>query len=87
VPRLIQGDPSGNNRINSRHIQDAGFFRFQNFQIGYNFKSDVIKRVGINNLRCYISGTNLFVISPYNDLDPENITTPTTFSVGANVSF
>ena len=87
VPRLIQSDPSSNNRINSRHVQNAGFFRFQNFQIGYNFKSDVIKRVGINNLRCYISGTNLFVISPYNDLDPENITTPTSFSIGANVSF
>ncbi|MGM0376308.1 MAG: TonB-dependent receptor [Bacteroidota bacterium] len=87
IPRAVQNDPAGNNRISDRHVEDAGFLRFQNFQIGYNFGGDVISRLGLNNLRCYVSGSNLFVISPYNDLDPENITTPTTFSVGANLSF
>jgi hypothetical protein len=87
IPRAVQSDPSGNNRISDRHVENAGFFRFQNFQIGYNFKGSVIQKLGLNNLRCYVAGTNLFVISPYNNLDPENITTPTTFSVGANLSF
>ena len=87
IPRAVQSDPSGNNRISDRHVENAGFLRFQNFQIGYNFGGDIISKLGLNNLRCYISGANLFVISPYNDLDPENITTPTTFSVGANLSF
>jgi TonB-linked SusC/RagA family outer membrane protein len=87
VPRLIQNDPSKNNRISSRHVQDAGFFRFQNFQIGYNIDPGLLNKVGISRFRCYISGSNLFVISPYNDLDPENITTPTSFSIGANFSF
>ena len=87
VPRLIQSDPSGNNRFSSRHVHNAGFFRFQNIQIGYRFSADLLNKVGINNLRCYISGSNLFVISPFNDIDPENITTPTTFTIGANVSF
>lgn len=87
IPRAVQSDPSGNNRISDRHVENAGFLRFQNFQIGYNFKGNIISKLGLNNLRCYVSGTNLFVISPYNDLDPEDITTPTTFSVGANLSF
>jgi TonB-linked SusC/RagA family outer membrane protein len=87
IPRAVQSDPSGNNRISDRHVENAGFFRFQSFQIGYNFKGSVIQKLGLNNLRCYVAGTNLFVISPYNDIDPENITTPTTFSVGANLSF
>jgi TonB-linked SusC/RagA family outer membrane protein len=87
IPRAVQDDPSGNNRISDRFVQDAGFFRFQNFQIGYNFKGEFLTRAGITNLRCYLSGSNLFVISPYNDLDPENITTPTVFSIGANISF
>jgi len=87
IPRAIQGDPSGNNRISDRHVQDAGFFRFQNFQLGYNFKGAVLSRIGINKLRCYFAGSNLFVISPYDDLDPEDITTPTTFTVGVNLSF
>ncbi len=87
IPRAIQSDPSGNNRISDRHVENAGFLRFQNFQIGYNFSGNIIGKLGVNNLRCYVSGTNLFVISPYNDLDPEAITTPTTFSIGASLSF
>lgn len=87
IPRAIQADPSGNNRIADRHVQNAGFLRFQNFQIGYNFQGAVLNKIGANKLRCYVSGSNLFVISPYDDLDPENITTPVTFSVGATLSF
>ncbi|GHV49602.1 SusC/RagA family TonB-linked outer membrane protein [Bacteroidia bacterium] len=87
IPRAIQGDPSGNNRMSSRFVQDASFLRFQNFQIGYNFKGELLNKANITNLRCYVSGSNLFVISSYHDLDPENITTPTVFSVGANISF
>jgi TonB-linked SusC/RagA family outer membrane protein len=87
IPRAIQNDPSGNNRIQDRFVQNADFFRFQNFQIGYRFASDLLSRIRIEQLRCYLSGNNLFVISPYNDLDPENITTPTTFTFGVNISF
>ncbi len=87
IPRAINGDPSGNNRISDRFVEDAGFFRFQNFQLGYNFSGALLNKVGLSNLRCYVAGSNLFVISPYSGLDPENITTPTTFTIGANLSF
>ncbi|QGY44030.1 SusC/RagA family TonB-linked outer membrane protein [Maribellus comscasis] len=87
IPRAVQSDPAGNNRISDRHVEDAGFLRFQNFQIGYNFSGNVIEKIGLNNLRCYVSGSNIFVISPYSDLDPEDISTPTTFSLGVNLSF
>ncbi len=87
IPRAVQADPSGNNRISDRHVEDAGFLRFQNFQVGYNFRGAFMKKIGVSNLRCYFSGSNLFVISPYSDLDPEDISTPTTFSLGVNLSF
>lgn len=87
IPRAMQGDVPGNNRIADRHVEDAGFLRFQNFQLGYNFRGAMIERMGISNLRCYFSGSNLFVISGYSDLDPEDITTPTTFVAGVNLSF
>ena len=87
IPRAVQNDPSGNNRVADRHVEDAGFLRFQNLQIGYNFSGSFVKKLGLNNLRCFVAGTNLFVITPYTDLDPEDITTPTTFSIGANLSF
>ncbi len=87
IPRAVQNDPAGNNRISDRHVENAGFFRFQEFQIGYNVAAPVVQRFGISNLRLYVSGTNIFVITPYSDLDPEDITTPTVFSIGANLSF
>ena len=88
VPRAIVSDPSGNNEFSDRYLHNGAFLRFQQFQIGYNFRNELINRVGISNLRCYISGTNIFVIAPwYPDLDPENVTTPTAFSLGVNVSF
>jgi len=87
IPRAIQADPSGNNRISDRHVQDAGFLRLQNLQVGYNFTGTLLNKIGVNKLRCFVSGSNLFVISPYDDLDPEDITTPTTFTMGATLSF
>ena len=89
IPRAMQSDPSGNNRLlQDRFIHDAGFLRFQHFQVGYNFRSELLNKLGVSNLRCYLSGSNLFVIAPsWPDPDPENITTPTVFTMGINVSF
>jgi hypothetical protein len=68
-------------------VQNAGFLRFQTFQLGYNLKGGVLQRLGVSRFRCYIAGSNLFVISGYDDLDPEDIEIPTTFSTGVNLSF
>lgn len=87
IPRAAIGDPSGNNRISDRHVENAGFLRFQNWQIGYNFKGNLLQRFGIGNLRTYIGGSNVFVITPYTGLDPENDTTPVTLMIGANINF
>lgn len=87
IPRAAIGDPAGNNRISDRHVENAGFLRFQNWQIGYNFKGNLLQRFGIASLRTYVGGSNMFVITPYTGLDPENATTPTTFTIGANLNF
>jgi hypothetical protein len=68
-------------------VEDAGFFRFQNVQLGYNFKGNILQKMGFSSLRCFVSGSNLLVITPYTGLDPENDTTPVTFSFGANLNF
>jgi TonB-linked SusC/RagA family outer membrane protein len=87
IPRFVLGDPAGNNRVSDRVIQDAGFFRLQNLQIGYNFSQNLLQKAGISKVRCYVAGSNLFVISPLDDLDPENIYLPTVFTFGLNINF
>lgn len=48
-------------------LEKASFFRLDNATLAYTFKN--IK--GIQSLRVYIAGNNLFVITPYKGLDPE----------------
>lgn len=87
IPRAIHNDPSGNNRMSDRHVVSRSFFRFQNFQVGYTLKGNVLQRLGVSNLRTYLMGQNMFVFSPFPGLDPENDTTPTSFIFGVNLGF
>ncbi|MGN6616372.1 MAG: SusC/RagA family TonB-linked outer membrane protein [Ilyomonas sp.] len=54
-------------------LEKASYLRLDNATISYSFQN--IK--GISALRVYISGNNLFVITPYKGLDPEIQTAPT----------
>lgn len=89
MPRAISGDPSSNARFSDRWVEDAGFFRLQNAQLGYNLNasSKVLQKMGATNLRVFTSLSNVFVISPYTGLDPENDSTPTTLMFGVNLGF
>ena len=87
MPRAVANDPTGNNRFSNRWVEDAGFFRLQNLQLGYNFRGNVLSRLGLTSLRCYVSGSNLFVITPYSGLDPEDDSTPVTYMIGVNLNF
>ncbi len=87
MPRTISQDPSGNNRFSDRWVEDASFFRLQNVQLGYTFGDNIIEKMHASNLRIHAGFSNAFVISSYSGLDPENDTTPTTFTVGFNIGF
>ncbi len=87
IPRAIQGDPSGNNRFSDRFVHSAAFIRLQNVQLGYSIPKELAGRIGFSSARVTATGTNLFVISRFPDLDPENITTPSSFIVGLNLGF
>jgi TonB-dependent starch-binding outer membrane protein SusC len=43
----------------------------QNLELGYSFERPVLDKLRIDNLRVYISGKNLFVMSNYPGADPE----------------
>ena len=89
VPRAIAGDPSANNRFSSRWIEEAAFLRLNNAQLGYSLPASILESVNIERARVYVSTANLFTITGYSGLDPENdrVPVPRIFSVGANVTF
>lgn len=53
---------------NSYYIEKGSFLRLQNASLGYNFNT---KKLGINKLKVYITGENLFLITKYSGMDPE----------------
>ncbi len=73
LPRAVRGDPNSNNRGSDRWLVNGAFLRFQNLQIGYNVPKKILGYTkAIQSLRVFVSGINLFVISKYPGLDPEN---------------
>ena len=54
-------------QVSDRWLEGASYLRMDNASLGYTFKN--VK--GFSNLRVYVAGNNLFVITKYRGLDPE----------------
>lgn len=75
---------SNNTQSVSYYVEDGSFVRLKNLQIGYNFPTSVISKVGLNRARVYVQGVNLFTASKYSGLDPDlNNNADTSFGVDA----
>jgi hypothetical protein len=74
IPKLrtsggFSTDASG--YANSYFISKGSYFRCKQMQIGYTIPPKILSRFGIDNLRIYVQGANLFTITKYKGLDPE----------------
>lgn len=74
--------------------QNAWFVRLQNVSLSYNVPKAFLGKIGIiSNIRLHVSANNLFVITPYDGLDPETdayaaaYPNARTYSFGVNITF
>jgi len=77
-------------------VKNASYLRLKNINLGYTFNQRVVHRIGIDQLRLFITGTNLFTINPVKKygLDPESPASTRgwtypiqkTISVGLNIN-
>ena len=86
MPRAIFGDPSDNRRMSSRWVEDAGFLRMDNMQLGYTLPQNLLSKVKLSSGRVFLTAQNMFVLSPFTGIDPETLI-PTTYKLGTNLSF
>jgi TonB-linked SusC/RagA family outer membrane protein len=64
-----------NQKTQSRYMQNAGYMRLKNLQIGYSLPSSWMQKAGISKCRLFVSGENLFTLTSLNDIfDPETAT-------------
>jgi len=69
APRGGLGNP--NLVMSDRFLESASYLRLQNVRLGYNLPTRWAKHLAMSNLKVYVSGQNLFVITKYPGLDPE----------------
>lgn len=94
LPRHYAG--SGHNyQISDHWLQNAAYIRMKNLQVGYSFPQEWISKVGLQRLRLYFSGENLFEFSKLNkNFDPEltsingyDYPIMRSYSIGLNITF
>jgi TonB-linked SusC/RagA family outer membrane protein len=56
--------------ISDLYVENAGYFRLQNLTVGYDFTKLV--KTPFQQLRVYFAAQNLFTITGYKGMDPEN---------------
>ncbi|MEP7109233.1 MAG: TonB-dependent receptor [Ferruginibacter sp.] len=90
MPRAVFSDPYGATRFSSRFVENASYLRLKNLSIGYTLPKAILNKLSfIQNFRLYVSGINLFTITDYSGLDPENDIIPPTrqFIFGISAAF
>ena len=78
-------------------VVDGSYLRVKNVQLSYSLPKTLLNRGkngGIDRVRVYAAGTNLFTFSAYKYMDPENpginngyYPQQRTFSFGLNLTF
>ena len=72
LPRLTTTTGSNSYRNSDFWIEDASFFRLKNVELSYTFNNYKAKGV-MKQIKVFLRGTNLCVISKIKDLDPERL--------------
>lgn len=93
-PRLSASYNDNNNVSNSTWwIRNGRFLRMKNAELGYTLPKSFFPSTGIESLRLYLAGQNLFNLSDFKLWDPEmggegfNYPLQKVYSVGLTVSF
>ncbi|MDX1700040.1 MAG: SusC/RagA family TonB-linked outer membrane protein, partial [Melioribacteraceae bacterium] len=75
------GSFSTANVPNSYFVEDGSYLRVRNIQLGYSLPTTMLDRVGLDRLRLYVQGANLFTITNYSGVDPELTGSATAFGI------
>jgi len=101
-PRLgiaPNSDSNGNyTNLSDFFLESGSYLRLKNMTLGYTLPQKIMSNVGLpgSSIRLYVSGENLFTITPYSGVDPEvgnwgvdRATYPVSrsFSLGLNLNF
>jgi hypothetical protein len=53
------------------YIYDGSYLRLKTVELGYTIPSKLVKKIGLDNVRIYVNGKNLYTFTNYIGFDPE----------------
>lgn len=56
-----------------RYVEHVNWIKLKSVVLGYNLNKRIAKKLGLDNLRVFVSGENLFTITNYSGMDPETV--------------
>ena len=60
--------------MSKRLFKNAAYIRLKNLQLGYSLPQKVLNKIGVQNLRVYVSGENLWTGTKLAEqFDPETV--------------
>ncbi len=71
IPRMTTRRDNLNYRTSDLFVENGSFFRLKNLTLGYTLPPTLTERIGVRNLRFYITGQNVFTVTDYSGMDPE----------------
>lgn len=77
LPRLDYNDQQSSQSSNSYYVEDGSYLRLKNLQLGYTLPASAGRKIGMDNLRLFVQGINVFTLTKYRGYDPAfNVTGP-----------
>lgn len=72
-PRVYSQQPSYNTAYSSLWLRDASYLKLRSLELGYSLPYSLVKRCGMQRLRAYVAGQNLWTWTPHmkETIDPE----------------
>jgi TonB-linked SusC/RagA family outer membrane protein len=83
--RPSQSDPNTNRGDNDFYLEDAGYLRLKNIQLGYTLPRSLLSKINVNTIRLSLTAQNLFTITKFSGYDPEVISFGLDRGVNTNV--
>ncbi len=73
-PRLSYGGNGNNFRNSTFWLRDGRYLRLKNLDIGYTLPKQLVNKIHFQNIRFYVSGSNLFFLhKKFSIWDPESL--------------
>jgi hypothetical protein len=70
-PRLQYGKNANNSVLSDFWKGDARYLRLQELTVNYNWKSDMLRKIGVASVDIQLVGNNIFVLDKVKLFDPE----------------